>query len=86
MTAEDIIQACIPTLSPRPPVYFKLVKRLIREGFTWNHETAEWIKGDIRGRLCWTPSGSQAWMRHAFTNRQTRHTHDGKPEPQTQDN
>lgn len=65
MTAKRIIAATIPTLSPRPDCWFRLAEKLIGEGFIFNHATAEWSKGNIRGRICWNET--KAWMRHPTT-------------------
>lgn len=65
MKFEKIIKATIPTISPRPPCWFRLVEKLIAEGFVCDHSTAEWFKGDWRGRISFTET--KAWLRHRHT-------------------
>lgn len=63
------IKALIPTLSERPEVYYDLVRRLVAEGFTFAHDSAEWCKNKVRGRICFTQT--EAWLRHP-SNKTTR--------------
>lgn len=67
MTNKEI-SALIPTLSERPAVYFDLVRKLVDEGFIFDHKTAEWIDSTqtVRGRICWQVNSTQnrAWLRH----------------------
>jgi hypothetical protein len=73
MTDQEI-SALVPTLSPRPKVWYDLVRLLVSEGFVHKHETAEWIKGEVRGRICTQVNASRpyAWLRH-HDNQQSHH-------------
>jgi len=66
LTFKDIAKACMPTASERPDCYYRLIERLIRDGFTYNHKETEWSNGEIKGRLCtMTKKGDVvAWLRH----------------------
>ena len=67
---NEAIAALAPTLSQRPPHYYDLVRKLLADGFSYRHQTAEWHKtvtdgglsGEVRGRICWT--ADRAWLRH----------------------
>ena len=51
MTNQEI-SALIPTLSPRPQIYYDLVRKLVADGFKFNHGTAEWShENGERGRI-----------------------------------
>jgi len=68
-----IVDALLPTRSPRPDVWYQLVAELINDGFKFNHPTGEWINHEpvtIRGRACFTEA--RAWLRH-WDNTQSHH-------------
>lgn len=79
LSHRDIIKALMPTISERPECWYKLVERLVSEGFVYHADhVGEWRKGNgttepvVRGRICFTPT--KAWLRHPYTNEQTHHT------------
>jgi hypothetical protein len=77
ITNEEIA-ALIPTLSERPRHYYDLIRKLVADGFKYDHREAEFYKvetngrwsGMVRGRICWTPN--RAWLRHR-DNAQSHH-------------
>jgi hypothetical protein len=79
MTKKEI-QATMPTISDRPDHYYRLINKLILDGFVFQHNTAEWVKAPSnpwekvieRGRICW--DDRKAWLRHPWTNAETHIT------------
>lgn len=67
-SAEErkLIDALLPTLSPRPDVWYRLVVKLVADGFKFSAN--EWrkvgqcdCKGAV-GRICFTET--EAWLQH----------------------
>lgn len=63
-----LIDALLHTLSPRPEVWYKLVEKLVADGFRFDHSRAEWRKvgqcdcKGIVGRISFTET--EAWLTH----------------------
>ena len=62
----------------RPPAWHALADLFLAEGWQYESESAEWVKGEPhpiigaaegyddteRGRIAWNPEGTRAWLVH----------------------